>query len=238
MQQDMLREALANVLAPRVCCGCGAEGAWLCEGCAGSVARELNATCLGCQRIAPYAATCERCRPEMHLRGIAAIARYEDHVIQRVIHTMKYAPAHDVAGAFAPLITSFTGTLEFARMVERLGSDALVVPVPLHWYREAERGFNQSERITRMIAAYIPGATVAEVLVRRRATPAQAMQKRDERAKNVADAFTYAHPDAVRGHPVLLVDDVITTGATMSACADILHTIGARTVWGFAIARG
>jgi len=111
-----------------------------------------------------------------------------------------------------------------------------VIPVPLHQDRLRERGFDQALEIARGMARHWQVPLWADVLQRTRATSEQSGLKRAERRRNVRQAFT------VRGNltapgPLLLVDDVMTTGATLDACAYALHKAGAECVWVTALAR-
>lgn len=118
----------------------------------------------------------------------------------------------------------------------------VVVPVPLHPWRRLVRGFNQAERLARHL-----GPPVLHALCRTHWTPAQASLHADARERNVQDAFALARhvmPGGRRrlrgtlsGARVLLVDDVVTTGGTMSACARVLREAGARDVRAAAVAR-
>ncbi len=112
----------------------------------------------------------------------------------------------------------------------------VVVPVPLHASRLATRGFNQAALLAR--AAAKPGErVVVDALRRAAASAAQSRLGRRERAANVADAFTLAHPATVRDCTVLLIDDVLTTGATARACAAALRAGGATHVDVWTLAR-
>jgi ComF family protein len=110
----------------------------------------------------------------------------------------------------------------------------VVAPVPLHWRRRWQRGFNQSELLARAVARRY-GLPVLDVLRRKRATPTQAGLSNARRRSNVAGAFTVR--GAVSGRRILLVDDVMTTGATAAACAAALKRAGARHVAVLALAR-
>jgi ComF family protein len=116
-------------------------------------------------------------------------------------------------------------------MAERAPRDVdLVVPVPLHPMRAAERGFNQSALLARPIAAALGAPLGARVLERVRDTPRQAALDRTDRLVNVRAAFRCREPRVVAGKRVLLVDDVRTTGATITECRAVLAAAGARTV--------
>jgi ComF family protein len=117
-----------------------------------------------------------------------------------------------------------------------------VVPVPVHAERERQRGYDQATLIARVAARHL-GLRVALAIERGRATVAQFELGRDDRAANVAGAFRLRTHDgaaaraAVAGRWVLLVDDVVTTGATLAACADTLERAGALAVSAIAVAR-
>ena len=134
--------------------------------------------------------------------------------------------------------------LEFGRVLgERirdagLGESDIVVPLPLHVSRMRERGFNQCELIARGVSAVTGRPLRTDLLRRTRFTPSQTPLGHLERRKNVQDAFGLrAHaPHEIAGRSVLLVDDVVTTGATMRSCAGALHGAGVRAVIACAVA--
>ncbi len=111
-----------------------------------------------------------------------------------------------------------------------------MTPLPLDWRRRWARGFNQSELLAREVARRW-GAPLARPVRRTRATAPQAGLTRAERRVNVGGAFAVRRPEAVRGLRVLLIDDVLTTGATASACAGALKRAGARSVTILTLAR-
>jgi ComF family protein len=111
-----------------------------------------------------------------------------------------------------------------------------VVPVPLHWRKKWSRGFNQSELLARFIARRY-SLPVVPALRRRQATAAQAGLTNAARRENVAHAFAVRSRDRVAGKRILLIDDVMTTGATAAACARVLRRAGAASVTLLALAR-
>lgn len=116
----------------------------------------------------------------------------------------------------------------------------MVVPVPLHPDRRAERGFNQTELLFRSWAES-RGLSWREVLSRHRATRPQWQLSLTERRQNIKDAFSLTRPDEVKrvtGKHILLVDDIFTTGLTLNACAAVLKQAGAASVTGLAFASG
>jgi ComF family protein len=155
-----------------------------------------------------------------------AVGEYEG-TLRDIIHALKYAGRLSLARPLA------------AQMRAR-GSDVLtdvdcLVPVPLHWRRKHQRGFNQAREIARYL-----GLPVVEALRRRRATRPQVELAADRRKTNVADAFAlrrgWFRDYRIRGK-VLLIDDVSTTGATLEACAAVLRDSGASDVYALTAAR-
>ncbi len=111
-----------------------------------------------------------------------------------------------------------------------------LVPMPVHFWRLQERGFNQAEVLARSVAP-LGGLPVLPLVKRIKNTPRQAGLSAKERRRNVRDAFAVPHPERVRGKRILLVDDVLTSGASANACALALKNAGASTVALLALAR-
>lgn len=101
----------------------------------------------------------------------------------------------------------------------------ILVPVPLHWRRKLQRGYNQSELLCRGIAEVFPRPINRRAMVRHRNTKKQSMQESSNRSMNVEGAFRVNRPKELEGRHVLLVDDVFTTGATVGSCADALAEV-------------
>lgn len=170
---------------------------------------------------------CALCRSG--LRGFDAALCYGAYegVLRDLIHLFKYGRMKPLAG---PL-----GDHLMRALPPEPAFDA-VVPVPLHWLRKWQRGFNQSEALARYIARR-RGIPMLDAARRRRATRPQAGLSNSVRRGNVAGAFEIKRGHPVAGLRVLLVDDVLTTGATGSACALALKRAGAHSVCLLTLAR-
>jgi ComF family protein len=143
-----------------------------------------------------------------------------------IVHALKYKGWHAVGDDIAERLSR----LAWPRDV--LEERSMLVPVPLASSRLRERGYNQSERIAVGLAARWNIPMVTDVLLRGRATQTQTRLTPGERVRNVAGAFHTA-PSAgarLRGAHVIIVDDVVTTGATLNACALALYQSGARII--------
>jgi ComF family protein len=112
----------------------------------------------------------------------------------------------------------------------------LLIPVPVHATRRRERGYNQAEKIAREASRYL-GLPVADTLARVRATGTQTKLNREQRGRNLENAFACRRPEEVKGKRVLIVDDVFTTGATVGRCAELLRAAGAAEIGVLAIAK-
>ncbi|MBI4099353.1 ComF family protein, partial [Candidatus Parcubacteria bacterium] len=142
-----LYSAGLNLLFPRQCVGCGAEGAYLCPSCAGRLATLPSLTCLACGRRRPDGRTCGACRKKLHLAGLVASLPYDDPLARELIHELKYQRVREIATLLARLVA---GTL--GERAQHLTRNSAFVPVPLHPSRLRERGFNQAELLAASLA--------------------------------------------------------------------------------------
>jgi len=142
-------------------------------------------------------------------------------VMRDLVHGFKYADRHDARQLFGRWLAGAGNEL--------LADADIIVPVPMHRYRLAMRRFNQSAMLAREVARLSGRAFDPHMIARVRPTPPQVGLSRDQRQRNLAGAFAVPEAAAQRayGRRVLLVDDVITTGTTVEACARVLRAAGA-----------
>ncbi len=230
--------ALAQTVLPPICLACrkpaGASGG-LCPECwqgAGFIERpycERLGTPFSYDSGGPLISPAAFADPPAFDRARAAM-RFSD-VARDLVHLLKYGDRLDLVKPFAKWMTRVGDEL----LVE---ADALV-PVPLHWTRLFQRRFNQSAELARAISQSVKRPVIDDVLLRVRATSPQVGLAREARAKNVHGAFSIekAAGANVKGKRIVLIDDVLTTGATANACARVLRRAGAARIDVLTLAR-
>ncbi len=221
--------ALADVVLPPACTLCGAitSGALLCAPCTAELPWNSPA-CPGCALPAAQAVPCPAClhRPRAFDAAFAAFVLATP--VQEGIHALKYQARFQQASLLA---TAFAARLR--TRAEPLPT--LLIPVPLHWRRQWRRGYNQSLELARVIGAKLDIAVDPTATKRRRATPDQIGQTAVQRRQHLKGAF--AASARVAGQHIALLDDVMTTGATLEELARACKAAGAARVEAWAIAR-
>lgn len=221
-------DAVVRTALPSVCAGCGVSGHWICPICDQHIRRiNLDSACRRCGGVLDDGAGCDRCAGWSPAILSCRSAYVFDGAVRKTIHHLKYH------GEFAR--AEWCGR-EVARLVNELGwRPDLLVPVPLHRSRLRSRGYNQSAKIA-SVAAVSLATPFGNVLVRTRATLAQVGLDAAGRRENVQGAF--ACPHDLSDLSILLVDDVVTTGATIEACAVACRQAGAQDIWAVTVATG
>lgn len=223
--KDLLRNKIwhsiglgVDLLYPPACAGCGVIGrGWWCPACDAAVHRVSVDDVRDLELPGGRTLRC------------VAWAVYEPP-LRDAIHALKYDGVPHVAG---PLGRAMVAAWQASPLA---GSIDLIVPTPLHRSRRRERGYNQSAKLAASVAQGLGVRMAAGALERWRSTAQQAQLDRDARQTNVAGAFR-AGSKSVAGRSVLLIDDVMTTGATLRACAVALLEAGARDVAALTAAR-
>ena len=176
-------------------------------------------------------ARCEPCRRRRPLFTYARSATLYGERVREALFCLKFGGKTAMARPLGDLMADAGGA-----MVPIKGIDCLV-PVPLHPSREAERGFNQSGLLARRVSQRWGVPVEAKALRRQRFTHSQTDLDAAERRRNVKGAFALSRPEAFVERHVLLIDDVFTTGATVSECARVLLAAGAASVGVLTVAR-
>jgi ComF family protein len=223
--------ALRDLLLPLACAACGralddGEPGIVCGRCWSRLASLTAPTCARCghPRLRPVCRWCDLLPP--YVRTARSACWIHRGSGQSIVHALKYRGWHAAASGMADRMARLDWPADV------LAERAAVVPVPLAAVRERERGYNQSDELARALAARWDLPVWAHALVRTRHTRTQTQLTPEQRLVNVSGAFSVPEiaRDALRRSHVVLVDDVVTTAATINACAAALHAGGARLI--------
>ncbi|WP_242921670.1 ComF family protein [Pontibacter liquoris] len=213
-----------------------------CYACNGAMARGERYICTSCNVKLPYT--------NFHVHGATELnplqRRFWGKVpvrfafayfyfipkgrVQRLLHKLKYKGAQDLGEHLGQRYGTLLSDYHYQQQFD------LIVPVPLHKYKLRRRGYNQSDAFAKGLASAMQLAWSSKVLVRLVDTATQTKKNRLDRWENVEQVFGVAQPEQVQGKRILVVDDVMTTGATLEACAVELLKAGATEVSVVAIA--
>ena len=233
MVSDTIRElwgAALDLFYPPRCVACQRSDAWLCQPCIDGSPRVEPPLCIRCggRRARPLQRLCPRCR-----RGASLIERtrspfYFEGPIRTAIHKLKYDGVTALTGPLG-------GLLADCWLTQSMSGD-MIVPVALHRDRRRQRGFNQAALLARELSELVDVPVDEETLVRHRDTASQVGLDFGQRRDNVRDAFRCTRT-GLRDERVVLVDDVLTSGATLEACAAALREAGVSRVQALTVAR-
>lgn len=197
-----------------------------CVACESNISSQQNFLCFTCLHQLPYTEMERGESAEAHIRLLtklplvkaAALCYFvEEGILRNVMHALKYQNQPDLGIFLGEMLAE-----RFALYNWFDGIDA-IMPVPLHWSKQQLRGYNQSEMIAQGISAVTNIPVCNDILIRNRKTASQTTMSRVERESNVKDAFELRDPGELEGQHILLVDDVLTTGATIAACGKALR---------------
>lgn len=200
----------------------------LCHACGQSLVVHEDLICTDCLYNLPYTnfhqqadnIVARQFWGKVKLNGAYALFYFtKGGKVQQLIHQLKYNNA--------PMVGNKLGHIAGAQLIqsEHLNMFDAVIPVPLHKSRLRKRGYNQSACFAEGLAEALNTAVVINNLIRTKATATQTHKSRFDRAINMQDVFTVADIKALADKHVLLVDDVVTTGSTLEACAQALLTV-------------
>lgn len=226
---------LRDILFPKTCVMCGFWGSYICLGCEKKLQKSQHSACLYCERTSLLGSTHTDCKKESGVDGVVSLYSYNP-LMRLIIKNIKYKGAFDIFNEFLRLIKP--EHIEDMYLFRRFYPIALLQPIPLHDNKKKARGFNQSEIIARYFSSIL-GYPIIDLLKRTRETKAQAqIKERRIRYTNMNDAFQISDIMKPPKYPVILVDDVVTTGSTAQEAARVLKLAGAKEVYVFSLARG
>ena len=234
-----LAEAFASFAFPPFCATCrqrmtGRRPGAICPDCWSESVRWGRGCCQRCGTVIangenpdalPLPLLCEKCHIDgWSCRDVRCVGPFSGAMADAV-HLLKYSDNRSLAGTIAGLMAETIG-----RDREYLAAD-MIVSVPLHPARKRERGYNQAQLLAEGLGRLIGIPAPDGLVVRTKHTATQTTMGREQRRRNVEDIFRAKRPEAIAGKTVILIDDVLTTGATIGACGQSLLNAGAQQVF-------
>lgn len=215
-----------SLLFPKRCVACKKLGSYICVACTGKL-KPATPLCVMCDRPAIYGITHPQCKTKFSIDGNSVCYSFAPPMKQ-VIHELKYRGVTDMVNICAEMVAC-------AIPEQVLAKKPIIIAVPLHESRKRERGFNQSELLAQSLARSLHLEYSGYIISRNRKTPTQTKLNKVARKKNVAEAFSTNQN--LTNKSFILVDDTITTGATVVSCANTLKRAGANFVWATTLAQ-
>lgn len=223
---------LLDILFPISCLGCKKPKQYICDACIQSIAPATDIL---------YSTHALPTLTRENLSGVVPVASYQQsQLLQKALHALKY---NFITSLAQPLGKSMAHRLHAFLTLNP--KSWIMLPVPLHPRKKRERGFNQNELLMGSCIACLPPQTKQHLtllydsqspLVRSRYSATQVRSSKLSRISNMHNAFKIKDSSIIKGRSVIIVDDVITTGATLKAAASAVKNAGAHEVWGFVLA--
>ena len=221
-----------DTLFPIRCLNCRAYDTWLCDACCDALPLLTEQVCPHCKKgQTSHGQTCPICTKESHaLDGVLVASHRDDILLKKAIHYYKYRFIENLAVPLGKILQNILIHNPTMPHVDML------MAVPLHPRRLRWRGFNQALSLAQELRINAP--VIQHNLVRTRNTvPQVQMHQKNARIHNLTGAFNLSNKESVRHKSILLVDDIMTTGTTLTLCAQTLKNAGAKNVYALVLAR-
>ena len=214
----LLKNLIWELIFPTSCLGCDRAGQLVCPRCYQGISITSDALPVAL----PY------------LRGVFVATSLNQKLVEKIIYQFKYHLVKDLGLYLQQILTDF---LSQKINNHYLLDIDLIIPVPLSKKKFLSRGFNQSDILARGVSAKFGWVVLSDAVYRRHCLKSQVDLGYRERLKNVQGVFKVKERNLIRGKKILIIDDVLTTGSTVSELAKVLKQAGAREVWGLVLAR-
>ena len=227
MLQKLKKNILDLIFPPR-CLNCNHLGKFICDNCLGKIIRIKEQGCPFCHKKTNGGRLCAACRAKHELTGVVAYGYFHDPILKQIIHPYKYEGI-SAAGEVISLL-----------LAQTIKSTAInfdiITFAPVSKRRFNERGYNQAEILAKHLSEYFEKPLFRKIS-KIKHTPTQVGLKRKDRLRNLEGTIVVKDSDILKGRRVIIIDDVLTTGATLDECARALRQAGARQVWGVVLGK-
>jgi len=237
-----IKKFFLDLLFPIECLGCGLDGVWVCDSCLNTIGLNLDNQCVVCSRPCFNGLTHGECRHKNLLDQVIFCADSNSKLLHQIIYRFKYNFIQELK---YPLGEIMINKIIYEKQQGNdlfFGDNLVLVPVPLHKKRLKWRGFNQAALLACQLADFLEVDSREDILFRRKYNKPQVKLNRKTRLENLKNSFAvnpdFRHSYSFKNCSFLLVDDILTTGVTLSECARILKQAGARRVAAIVLCRG
>lgn len=216
-------ENLITTLSPPCCIICNREGYVVCKDCLKTAIPVRKPACFWCNKLQDNGKTCTTCRPRTYLSGATIPFRFQDSVAE-LIYRLKYNGDRAIGRYFAVTLANHvpSGKFDYITYVASTGSS------------QRRRGYNQAQIIAKQLSV-VTGIPLQNLLLRSSHVD-QIGLNRQQRLASVGGSFVKTSYNVLNKR-ILLIDDVVTTGATINECSKVLKNNGAKSVWALAVAK-
>ena len=236
-----IKNFFLDLFFPKFCLGCQKEGSYLCQDCKEILDINQFNYCL-CDKnplrlpLDFKIGKCPNCQDKKLAGLFFALPYKEKQLTKKLIYQFKYQPyLKDLAKILASLIIEHL--ILSNKNTNEIWNNSVLIPIPLNKKKLKLRGYNQSEELAKELSKILKIPVILDCLIKIKDTKPQMELKKEERAKNLQNAFAIKNCEKMQNKKIFLVDDVYTTGFTMEECAKVLKSSGIKNVWGIAIAR-
>ncbi len=224
---------LLNFIYPKTCAGCGRWGRYICSTCINKLEFITKPICVYCEKRSYMGLTHPWCMRKEGIDGYLGVFRYNT-TLKKIVKNIKYRLVTD---SFKELFKLLDRQDKMFVDFQHYAPAAFLVPIPLHKDRQLKRGFNQAEIITNHFSCMY-SYPVLQPLTRPLPTAPQAQLSVEERQRNMRGVFKMKNGVRLPSKPLILVDDVVTTGSTVGDAAATLKKAGVKQVFVFSLAKG
>lgn len=226
---------LLDVIFPKKCVNCKRFGDYLCPNCFARLSYEVPSICAVCTKPAISGLTHPKCQGRYEIDGVFSAVSYNG-IAKKLIYSFKYKP-------YLADIKKFMGELVYEAIIQKeefmilLKDKLILIPIPIHSSKLRKRGYNQAEVLAKELGKKF-NIPVQNLLIRNIDTKSQFKLSKEERLNNVKGAFIINDQFSMNDdQAIVLVDDVVTTGATFREAAKVLKRNGVKKVFGLAFAQ-
>lgn len=241
-QTDM--SVILDLLFPKKCVGCKKTGTYFCTECISNIT-QTDLVCPKCEKAAVGGQTHPICKRRYGLDGLWSLGIYQNP-LRLAIQKLKYKGIEELSETMVNILIEYFVRYQpflLDEIKKSKGGGWAVVPVPLYWWRENKRGFNQSGLVGKLLAEKL-GLQYMEAIKKVKHTKSQVKLKGYDRQRNIRNAFSInpnylpaGRQGQLHATNYILIDDVWTTGSTLRECCYVLKRSGAKKVWALTLAR-